>query len=66
MTTFRNRSGKWQARIQVKGYTNLILAERNSKSVMFRYLTDIGNHCEMFYNERRHEGDPLRSLHSLT
>ena len=24
-------------------------AERSEKSVMFRYLTDIGNHCNMFY-----------------
>ena len=33
-------------------------AERNSKSVMFRYLTDIGNHCEMFYKEIKTQGRP--------
>jgi hypothetical protein len=31
--------------------TNLVLAERNSKSVMFRYLTDIGNHCNIFHQQ---------------
>jgi hypothetical protein len=117
MATFRNRSGKWQARVQVKGhatlsktfinkvdaerwakqieveiqkgsYTNLVLAERTTfaeiieqeriraahlkhgqetqearaerseKSVMFRYLTDIGNHCNMFYKQLKTRGRP--------
>lgn len=33
-------------------------AERSEKSVMFRYLTDIGNHCEMFYKEIKTLGRP--------
>jgi len=33
-------------------------AERNSKSVMFRYLTDLGNHCDMFYKEVKTRGRP--------
>ena len=31
-------------------------AERNEKSVMFRYLTDLGNHCNMFYKELKTQG----------
>jgi hypothetical protein len=87
MATFRNRSGKWQARVQTKGhaslsktfinkadaerwakqieveiqkgsYTNLVLAERSAKSEMFRYLTDIGNHCNMFYKEIKTRSRP--------
>ena len=53
MTTFRNRSGKWQARAQIKGHAalsktfiNKIDAERTAKSLMFRYL---GNYCDLFY-----------------
>jgi hypothetical protein len=56
MATFRNRSGKWQARVQIQGHAalsktfiNKVDAERSEKSVMLRYLTDIGNHCNMFY-----------------
>ena len=33
-------------------------AKRSEKSVMFRYLTDIGNHCEMFYKEIKTLGRP--------
>ena len=33
-------------------------AERSEKSAMFRYLTDIGNHCEMFYKEIKTLGRP--------
>ena len=29
----------------------LAKADRSEKSLMFRYLTDIGNHCEMFYKQ---------------
>jgi hypothetical protein len=31
-------------------------AERSAKSVMFRYLTDIGNHCNMFYTQLKTRG----------
>ena len=33
-------------------------AERSAKSVMFRYLTDLGNHCNMFYKEIKTRGRP--------
>ena len=33
-------------------------AERSTKSVMFRYLTDIGNHCNMFHKQLRTRGRP--------
>ena len=33
-------------------------AERSAKSVMFRYLTDIGNHCNMFYKQLKTTGRP--------
>jgi hypothetical protein len=32
--------------------------KRNSKSVMFRYLTNLGNHCNMFYKELKTRGPP--------
>ena len=33
-------------------------AERSAKSVMFRYLTDIGNHCDIFYKQLKTRGRP--------
>ncbi len=33
-------------------------AERSEKSVMFRYLTDLGNHCNMFYKKLKTRGRP--------
>ena len=33
-------------------------AERNEKSVMFRYLTDLCNHCNMFYRQIKNLGRP--------
>jgi hypothetical protein len=33
-------------------------AERSEKSLMFRYLTDLGNHCNMFYKEIKSQGRP--------
>ena len=33
-------------------------AERNEKSVMFRYLTDLGNHCNIFYRQIKTLGRP--------
>lgn len=33
-------------------------AKRSEKSVMFRYLTDIRNHCEMFYKQLKTRGRP--------
>ena len=33
-------------------------AQRSEKSVMFRYLTDLGNHCNLFYKEIKPLGRP--------
>lgn len=33
-------------------------AERSEKSVMFRYLTDIGNYCDLFYKPLKTRGRP--------
>jgi len=33
-------------------------AERSEKSLMFRYLTDLGNHCTMFYKQLKTRGRP--------
>ena len=33
-------------------------AERSAKSVMFRYLTDIGNHVNLFYKQIKTRGRP--------
>jgi hypothetical protein len=33
-------------------------AERSAKSVMFRYLTDLGNHCNLFYGQIKTRGRP--------
>ena len=33
-------------------------AERSEKSVMFRYLTDLGNHCSLFYKQLKIRGRP--------
>ena len=33
-------------------------AERSAKSLMFKYLNDIGNHCGMFYREIKIRGRP--------
>ncbi len=33
-------------------------AEDSAKSVMFRYLTDIGNHCNMFHRQVKTRGRP--------
>jgi hypothetical protein len=38
--------------------TNESRAERSAKSVMFRYLTDIGNHCNIFYKQLKTRGRP--------
>lgn len=33
-------------------------AERSAKSLMFRYLTDLGNHCSLFYKQLKTRGRP--------
>jgi hypothetical protein len=54
MATFRNRSGRWRARVQIKDHAalsktliNMADAERSTKSVMFQYLTNLGNNYNM-------------------
>jgi hypothetical protein len=65
VATLRKRSnGHWQARVRkanqsiTKTFINKVDAERNEKSVMFRYLTDLGNHCNMFYKKLKTRGRP--------
>jgi hypothetical protein len=65
VATLRKRSnGHWQARVRkanqsiTKTFINKVDAERSAKSVMFRYLTDIGNHCDMFYKKLKTRGRP--------
>ena len=64
MATLRKRSnGHWQARVQIKSHAalskafiNKVDAERSAKSPMFRYLTDLGNHCNIFYKQLKVRG----------
>lgn len=72
MATFRNRGGKWQARVQIKGHAvrsktfiNKVDAERSAKSLMFRYLTDLGNYCEMFCRQIKILGRPPSGYEQL-
>ena len=64
MARFRNRSGKWQARVRkanqsiTETFINKVDAERSEKSTMFRHLTDLGNHCSLFYKQLKARGRP--------
>ncbi len=65
MATFRKRSnGHWQARVRktnqnvTKTFINKIDAERSEKSLMFRYLIDLGNHYYLFYKQLKTRGRP--------
>jgi hypothetical protein len=40
-------------------------AERSEKSLMFRYLIDLGNHCNMFYKEIKSQGRPPTGYRQL-
>jgi hypothetical protein len=40
-------------------------AIRSEKSEMFRYLTDIGNHCKLFYKEIKTRGRPPSGYEKL-
>jgi hypothetical protein len=33
-------------------------AERSAKSVMFKYLLDLGNHCNLLYKQLKTRGRP--------
>ena len=39
-------------------------AIRTEKSEMVRYLTDLGNHCKLFYKEMKKRGRPLKAIQS--
>jgi hypothetical protein len=57
----RSKEGKDRIRaahFKHGGETLEAKAERSAKSVMFRYLTDIGNHCNMFYKQLKTTGRP--------
>ena len=57
----RSKDGKERIRAahwRHGGETLEAKAERSAKSVMFRYLTDIGNHCNMFYKQLKTRGRP--------
>jgi hypothetical protein len=41
-------------------------AERSEKSLMFRYLTDLGNHCNLFYKALKPLGRPPSGYRQLT
>ena len=63
MATLRKRSnGHWQAGVRkanqsiTKTFINKVDAERSAKSLMFRYLNDIGNHVGLFYKEIKTRG----------
>lgn len=57
----RSKEGKDRIRAAHWKHGNETLeakAERSTKSAMFRYLTDIGNHCDMFYKQLKPRGRP--------
>lgn len=57
----RSREGKDRIRAthwRHGGETLEAKAERSAKSLMFRYLTDLGNHCNMFYKQLKTRGRP--------
>jgi hypothetical protein len=57
----RTKEGKDRIRaahLKHGGVTQKAKAERSAKSVMFRHLTDIGNHCNIFYKQVKTRGRP--------
>ena len=57
----RSKEGKDRIRathFKHGGETLEAKAERSAKSAMFRYLTDVGNHCNMFYKQLKTRGRP--------
>ena len=50
----RIRAAHWKHGQETKGAK----AERNEKSLMFRYLIDLGNHCYLFYKQLKTRGRP--------
>ena len=57
----RTQEGKERIRIAHLKHgqeTQEARAERSKKSVMFRYLTDLGNYCNLFYKQLKTRGRP--------
>jgi hypothetical protein len=57
----RTKEGKERIRVAHLKHgqeTQEARAERSEKSVMFRYLTDIGNYCDLFYKPLKTRGRP--------
>jgi len=57
----RTKKGKERIRIAHLKHgqeTQEARAERSKKSVMFRYLTDLGNYCNLFYKQLKTRGRP--------
>jgi hypothetical protein len=57
----RTKEGKERIRIAHLKHgqeTQEARAERSKKSVMFRYLTDLGNYCNLFYKQLKTRGRP--------
>ena len=54
----RNVKGEAHPQYTNGMYTKEAKAERSEKSVMFRYLNDLGNYCSMFYKELKPLGRP--------
>lgn len=50
----RIRAAHWKHGQETKGAK----AERSTKSIMFRYLTDLGIHCSLFYKQLKTRGRP--------
>ena len=50
---------------QTGGETLEANAMRTEKSEMFRYLTDLGNHCNLFYKEIKTKGRPPSGYEKL-
>ena len=44
---------------------NAKIDQRAAKSEMFRYLTDLGNHCKLFYKEIKTRGRPPTGYEKL-
>jgi len=57
----RSKEGKDRIRaahLKHGGETLETKAERSAKSVMLRYLTDLGNHCNIYYKKLKTRGRP--------
>jgi hypothetical protein len=64
----RTKEGKERIRIAHLKHgqeTQEARAERSKKSVMFRYLTDLGNYCNLFYKQLKTRGRPPSSYTQL-